>query len=264
MTKRIFYGETQRAYLNFHRVGKMIIDAHTHYMHFSKQDSVSSLLDIESKLGVSVIFLMPFRALFRKEVILDNIRILNAAKKYPGKIIPFVTVDPWDGEEAVRQLKELIALGAKGLKLHPLTQGLPAHSEIYHPLVEVAEKENIIVQFHTGTPVYSQPLQVLELAQTYTKAIFILAHLGLGILWYDAIRAVKRADNVYVDTAGQRFIPVIRLAVKELGSERVIYGSDAPFLSPEIELKKILRSGLPREDIDNILYNNVARLLNLK
>jgi len=242
----------------------LIIDAHTHYMPVLNSDPLTSLLDAESRLSVSIIFLMPFRALFRKDVYQDNMKVINAAKRYPERIIPFVTVDPWDGEKAVQELKRFIALGAKGLKLHPLTQGLPAHSELYHPLIEVAEREGIIIQFHTGTPVYSQPLQVLELAQTYTKAIFILAHLGLGILWYDAIRAAKKADNIYVDTAGQRFIPVLKLAVKELGSEKIIYGSDAPFLSPEVELRKILKCNLPKKDLDNILYCNAARLLSIE
>jgi len=234
----------------------MIIDVHTHLM-----GSVESLLDTELRLGISKIFLMPYRALFRKEIMPDNLQVISAAKKYPDKIIPFVTIDPWQQEEAEKQLKELISLGAKGLKLHPLTQGLPAHSELYHTLIEVAEKHDIIVQFHTGSPIYSQPLQILELALTYTKTKFILAHMGLGMLWQDAIRAAKRAENIYLDTAGQRFIPVIKYAVKELGSERILFGSDAPFLSPEIELKKIYRLSLSKRDLENILCNNASTLL---
>lgn len=242
----------------------MIIDVHTHYMRASNldKDPLASLLDTESRLGVSTIFLMPFKAIYREEVFRDNMRVLKAAKKYPRKIVPFVTVDPWDGEKAVQALKRFIAMGAKGLKLHPLTQGLPAHSELYYPLIEIAEKERILITFHTGTPIYSQPLQILEVARTYSRAIFILAHLGLGMLWYDAIRAAKKADNIYVDTAGQRFIPVLRLAVKELGSEKILYGSDAPFLSPEVEMLKILRCNFSKEDLNNILYYNAARLLN--
>jgi len=241
----------------------MIIDVHTHYMYTSECDPIDALLRDANTLGITTIFLMPYRALFRKDIRQDNLQILEVAKKNPGRIVPFVTVDPWDGERAVQELKEYITLGAKGLKLHPLTQGLPAHSELYHPLLDVAEKERIIVLFHTGTPVYSQPLQVLELAQIYTKIPFILAHLGLGILWWDAIRAVKRADNVYVDTAGQRLIPVIRLAVRELGSEKILFGSDAPFLSLEVELKKILECGLSRDDINNILYYNALKIINI-
>jgi predicted TIM-barrel fold metal-dependent hydrolase len=238
------------------RVINMVIDVHTHLM-----DSVESLLDTAQKFGITKIFLMPYKAIYRTEVMLDNLQVINAYKKYPDKIVPFVTVDPWMKEEGVKQLKELILLGAKGLKLHPLTQGLPAHSELYHPLIEIAEKYRIIVQFHTGSPIYSQPLQVLELALTYTKTKFILAHMGLGMLWLDAIRATKRADNIYLDTAGQRFIPVIKYAIKELSSERILFGSDAPFLSLEVELRKILRLLLPEKDLENILYNNALKLL---
>ena len=85
--------------------------------------------------------------------------------------------------------------------------------------------------------------------------------MGLGKLWYDAIRAAKKADNIYLDTAGQRYIPVIRLAVKEIGSTKILFGSDMPFLSPEIELEKIFQCRFPQNILEDILYKNALLLI---
>ncbi|MEM1694527.1 MAG: amidohydrolase family protein [Ignisphaera sp.] len=237
-----------------------IVDVHVHYMKSDGIEPREFLLRKAGDIGIDIMFLLPYEAIYRRNVLEDSLRVIKMFKSYPNRVVPFVSVDPWD-ERCREQLELFIAMGAKGLKIHPLTQGIPAHSELLYPLIELAERNRLLVLVHTGSPIYSQPLQVLELALTFTHTFFILAHMGLGILWYDSIRAAKRADNIYLDTAGQRFLPVIEYAVRELGSERILFGSDMPFLSIEVELEKIRHLRVSEHDKENILYRNAKYLL---
>ena len=52
---------------------------------------------------------------------IDNDNVKDAYKKYSDRIIPIVYVNPYDGEEAVKNIYHYVKEeGFKGIKLHPL------------------------------------------------------------------------------------------------------------------------------------------------
>lgn len=242
----------------------LIIDSHVHYMKVEgfKRSVEEELLAIMDRLKINKAVLMPLEALFPFRGVQENERIISVSRKFHGRFIPVVTVNPWKND-AVDELRGLLSKGAKALKLHPLVQGFTPINEIVYPILDLAEKSSIPVIFHTGTPIYSMPLQVLEVALTYPELNIVMGHMGLGEYWWDAIRAAKRADNVYLDTAGVRYLPVLEKAVKVIGAERILYGSDMPFLSPELELEKIRLLRISEHEKESILGLNAQKLFNL-
>jgi hypothetical protein len=76
------------------------------------------------------------------------------------------------------------------------------------------------------------------------------------------IRAIRDCPNVAVETAG--FDPtagMVEMAVRELGAERVIYGSDAPGRSFASQLAKIYGAEIPETAKRQILGGNLRRWL---
>ena len=66
---------------------------------------------------------------------------------------------------------------------------------------------------------------------------------------------------MYSDTAGVRRFDYIVQAVRRAGARKLLFGSDGPWLHPELELHKIRLLGLPAEKEELITGGNTARLL---
>ena len=63
------------------------------------------------------------------------------------------------------------------------------------------------------------------------------------------------------DTAGVRRFDYIVQAIRRAGARKLIFGSDGPWLHPEVELHKIRVLGLRREEEAMILGGNIQRLI---
>jgi len=243
-----------------------IIDSHGHYMAlpYFKKSIEEELINIMDKVKIDMLALMPYEGLYKdpKE---EHDKIYNAYKKFPNRFIPFATANPYNGIEALNELERAFRImNFKGLKLHPIVQGFSPCNSIVYPFIEKAIEYDVPILFHTGDPVYGMPFQLCELAREYKKATIIMGHMGLGEYWYDAIRSAEKADNIYLDTTGCRYKIAIEKAIRKIGANRILYGSDMPFLSVELELKKVLSLNISNKELELILYENAARIFKIK
>ncbi|MCA9066558.1 MAG: amidohydrolase family protein, partial [Planctomycetaceae bacterium] len=117
--------------------------------------------------------------------------------------------------------------------------------------------------FKTGgkqSAVESTPAELAQIAMAYPEQQFLCAHAGGE--WEQGIRAVAEVSNILVETSG--FDPTagfIEMAVRELGSERIVFGSHLPSRSIGTELGKILGAEISQQDRHRILGGNYRRLL---
>ena len=76
------------------------------------------------------------------------------------------------------------------------------------------------------------------------------------------IRAIRGLKNVYADLAGSDpCAGFTEMAVRELGAERVIYGSDAGGRSFSSQLAKVFGANIPESAKKLILGENLKRLM---
>lgn len=137
----------------------------------------------------------------------------------------------------------------------------------FDPIVRrLTEAGAIIVQlcnFVAGkkdSPDYSTPIKLAELAARHPKASFVCGHAGGD--WEKGIRAVRAYPNIFIETSG--FDPtagVIEMAVRELGVERVLFGSHLPGRSMGTELSKVLGAAISDREKELIFSGNLRRLL---
>jgi len=238
-----------------------IIDAHCHVgSGVACSQTADDLLREMDRHKVDSAVIVPmdkYIAVLNRE---GNERILGIAGKYPKRLIPFATVNPWYGEQAVNELRRCFDLGAVGLKLHPPLQGFQITDAVVFPVVEYAVEQGMPVYFHTGTAVSSSPFQLTELAMRYPEGTFIMGHAAYADYWNDVAASVKAAPNVYIETS--EHLPVfIRSLVTEVGADRIVYGSDSPKADMGIEIEKISRYIESADDLTRIFHKNLSKIL---
>ena len=53
----------------------------------------------------------------------------------------------------------------------------------------------------------------------------------------------------------------IKEAYETVGSDRIFFGTDAPFHHPTIEMQKEITSGLTEKEIEDVFYNNLQKFM---
>jgi len=166
-----------------------------------------------------------------------------------------------------RQVDEMLGQPqCVGIKIHP-EEHVYAIREYGDTLFTIAAKHRAVVLAHSGDG-NSLPEDFIDFANAHPDVKLILAHLGNGggaagdpTLQVRAIQSCKHG-NMYVDTSSARsMMPgLVEWAVREIGSERVLFGTDTPLYSTAMQRARIDFADLPEEDKRNILCDNAARL----
>lgn len=103
------------------------------------------------------------------------------------------------------------------------------------------------------------------LAAEYPDVNFIFPHLGSFSDDWAAQQALidplSRHRNIYADTSAIRRFDLLEQAVKRAGPEKILFGSDGPWLHPGVELAKVFALGLRAADQALVLGGNLLRLI---
>lgn len=190
-----------------------------------------------------------------------NAAIHDAAKRHPRRLVGFARVNPNYRRDAAGELEKCFAeYGFKGLMLDAEWENFdPVDREIAYPLYEIARAHKAPVLFHTWySP--SQPALYWEVADDFPDIPIIISHLG-GRLIADAGYIGQRAKNVYLETSDNMY--GVSGPARTIGADRILFGSNTPFSSPEMEMFKVTSCDLSAKEKDQILGGNAARLLGL-
>lgn len=186
------------------------------------------------------------------------------AQASDGFFLPFCYVTPDEptasAEEIDRCIGELRMAGVKLWVARKATDpGLdPIMERVVHwdvPVLQHAWRKT------TGNlDGESTPADVADLAGRHPQAKIIMAHLnGCNPR---GIEDIVEATNICVDTSGgDPESGVVELAVRRLGPDRVVYGSDAPIRHFGVCLAKVLGADLPPEVKRQILWDNLQQRL---
>ena len=94
------------------------------------------------------------------------------------------------------------------------------------------------IKTNGNLPGESTPYDLAELARRHPNAQFVCGHTGGN--WELGIRAIRNVKNVCAGIAGSDPTSgFVEMAVRELGPERVIHGSDAGGRSFASQLAKV-------------------------
>lgn len=237
-----------------------VIDAHNHVgiRHGACQTGVQ-LIQKMNKAGVDKAVIFPFvEGEFFNDIIVEYVN------ESPDRLIPFCSVNPWLMGDAIKELERCLGdMKFKGIKLHPTLHGFHlSDHQLVDPIFEIAQKYNVPIISHGASDLYNAPPEFAEIARSFPKVDLIMAHCGFFWSVDQAIQYAKNLPNLYLEASR---VPVFELtqAVNELGAEKVIWGTDSPFVDYEWEYIKMKRVTDSKDALALIVGGNIARLLNL-
>jgi uncharacterized protein len=210
---------------------------------------------------------------------LSSREIVEGAARHGDVLIPFASVDPHEGADAVDALRDLVAAGARGLKLHPSLQDFAPDDRAHRPLYEAAAALGVPVVFHTGqTGIgaglpggrgiklrHSDPMLIDEVAADHPDLTIVMAH--PSVPWQDAALSVAtHKANVHIDLSGWapgRFPPQLVKAVDGRLRHKVLFGTDYPVIHPDRWLREFAELDIRDEVRPLVMKDNAVRLLGL-
>jgi predicted TIM-barrel fold metal-dependent hydrolase len=243
----------------------MIVDFHTHVDEapaFGWIDPPEKVVGLLDTAGIDTAVIMTYTDLpGLNPQALEY--IVDAAGQFPGRLVPFVRLNPNYTDDVPDLLRRAVGLGVRGVKLHPTTTlAHPAGPATLMLLRQCADL-GLPVLFHCGDDPYTTPQALGLAADAVPGCVIVLGHMGGYLHVEEAIGVAEARPNVYLETSAMPYPELIRSAVARVGSERVIFGSDGPGCNPALELAKVRDLGLPSTDEERILGGNAVRLLGL-
>lgn len=243
------------------------VDAHAHLRNGA---SFGYKLEPEQMLAVMDSLNMEFIAVTaslacRNEMQRGNDQVADILRHYPSRFRGYVTVNPHVPGEAVRELERCAGFHNPPLiKLHPGTHQYPVHGPKYAPIWDYANQTRAVVLVHTWeSHAFCGPQHFPAIGHLYPNARILLGHSGVTWKGYEqAMEAAASTPNLYLELCGsQRHRTVIERCVRRVGGERVLYGSDMPFLEPASTMADVLTADIADRDKESILRYNFLRLL---
>lgn len=193
-----------------------------------------------------------------------NDEVHSALQRYPDRLLGFVYLNPKYVPESLAELDRCVRDGPMvGVKLWVAKHCNDADLD---PLVRRATAYKAIIFQHTwmkingNLPGESTPLELAALAARHPEARLICGHSGGD--WEQGIRAIRAYPNIFADLAGGDPVAgITEMAIRELGVDRVLFGSDVPGRSFASQLAKVEGASINEEAKSLLLAGNLKRLL---
>ena len=250
----------------------MIWDVHCHLSGIpgvTPDDRMARLLEYADRHGIDRLCVymgmtwtfVPKPDDFRRQ----NDHVLDALEHWSERAFGFVYLNPQYVDESLAELERCVAKGPMvGVKLWVARR---CADEQIDPIIKRATELKAVIFQHTwwkagdgNLPGESTPADLAAMAARNSDATLICGHTGGD--WERGVRAIRPFKNVYADLAGgDPAAGFTEMAVRELGAQRVLYGSDAPGRSFASQLAKVHGADIPDDAKRLILGENLKRLL---
>ena len=262
------WGSLVRSGSPLNEAGIQVIDAHAHlgaYFNFyiprPDDDTMVKMMD---RLGMDKACISAIPAC-GADIRLGNEMTAAAVRRHPDRFIGYAGVNPHYPERVRGELERSFdELGLLLIKAHPSIMDYSISGPGYEPAWRFASERKTIVLSHTwaGGGICA-PKQFEALAQAYPDVTFLLGHSGGTPAGYvEAIAAAQKHPNIYLDICRSVMSPLwVERLVNEVGSDRVLWGTDFPFIDPIYLVGRLAYTTLSDEDKRNVFGRSAAALL---
>jgi len=196
------------------------------------------------------------------EFIAGNREVVRHVEKYKGRFLGACVVNPLFIDEALREIEDcrkqfgFVWVG----ELCNYTAPYQYTIREFELLVEQVVKLNMVLDVHTE-------LEEMEfIIQKFPQATIVFPHFGDGQEYehiFKRIDLVAKNPNCYLDTSGYGHdrMGMLEYAVKTIGDDRVLFGSDFSINCPATVLARIENAFITEEQKRKILSENLQALL---
>jgi len=247
----------------------MIIDSH---VHITQVNETNWLVNSASRSGISPLLICSLgvggymRYPTVEQIVSANSSVLEAIERFPDDVCGICYASPQNPEESLAEIDRCIAHGPMmGIKLWVAAKASDASVE---PIARRAVELDVPILQHAWNKATgnmedeSTPADVAALARKFPRLKVHMAHLyGAG---FQGIADIAPYPNVYVDTGGgEPEAGILEYAVREIGAERILFGSDAPGRGFGVQLGKVTGANISEVDRNAILWGNTEEIYRL-
>lgn len=242
--------------------------------------TIDEIADIYRGLGMAAVVFTVDAQTNTGHPPLSSAEIAARTRDHADVLIPFGSVDPHRGEEAVDQARALVEEhGVAGFKFHPSLQGFAPNEDRFQPLWAAIQELDVPALFHTGQNGigaglpggrgiklgYSNPILLDDVAADFPALQIILAH--PSVPWQaESISMATHKTNLWLELSGwvpRRFPEELVRAASGMLRGRTLFGTDFPLITAERWLSEFEQLPIKPEAVPLILKENAVRLLKL-
>lgn len=200
--------------------------------------------------------------------------LLPITEYNPERFKVMANLNPHYHHPLPEELERQVALGAVGLKLHPVHGGFAPNERALYPAYALCEQEGLAVVVHCGTSTfpgstnrYADPALLEDVVRDFPGLTVVLAHGGRGWWYEEAGFMASMRENVWIEISG---LPPKKLpeyyGKYDLGrlARKMIFGTDWPGV-PGIRNNALalFDLGLDDETVELVLHENASRVYKL-
>jgi len=189
-----------------------------------------------------------------------NREVAKYVDKYKGRFRGSCVITPFRIDEALREIEHcrqeygFVWLGEFCNYMTGYRYDTPEWAEV----MKLAARLNMVVQIHTNAR------EMQYIAEKFPDNTIVFPHLGGNREdIFTRIATVASHKNCYMELSGSGIerVGILEKAVKEIGADRVLYGSDFTINEPSAVIARVKNAFLAAEEREKILFRNVERLL---
>jgi len=202
---------------------------------------------------------------FEADIVTGNDMMLEAVASYGGRLFGACAVNGNYPDVSLAELERCFARpGVVIIKVHPWYAKCALDDRRMSGIYAFAEKRKLAVLSHTwldGDPYGSMDLFAAT-AKRYPGIRWIMGHSGGPYGSRRAVEIAREVPNVLLDIA-LSMCPArqIEFFVGEVGSDRILFGTDNPFIDPRPQIGRVGLAQIPLRDKIAIFGENAKRIL---
>jgi len=247
-----------------------IIDLHAHLgstrmMHIPSNDP-KSMIKMMDLCGINKTIVSPIAGI-DSDIVLGNNMMLESIRAHRGRIYGACFVNGHYPELSLDELQRCFSedKDVKIIKVHPFSTDCNMKDKRMKNIFEFASDRKLVVLVHTwlDNDQYGNQDIFAELAKDYPEIKWIMGHSGGPYGSRHAVDLAKESDNIFLDTTlSTAPARQIEFFVSEIGSERLIFGTDNPYLNPNPQIGRVGLADISHQDRVNIFSANARRMIN--
>ena len=251
-----------------------VLDAHCHVLHDGLEGAGARYVmpagdwgrmqELTARMGVDLTALMSWNGTVSNDAVSGNELLAELAARSGDNVTFLASCDPT--HQTADEIEAMCAhlyggLGFRGMKPY-IRVGLSYADPGFAPFWECAARHRLYGLLHVA-PQAGGMAAVKQLAERYPDVTFLVAHSGMSWPFARQVAEVAKAHaNIGAElTYTAACNGVVEWLAREIGSDRLYFGTDAPMRDPRPQLAWCLNTRLDVEAKRDILGRNFACVL---
>jgi len=235
--------------------------------HFARSTSTEAFVEEIREAGITAAVVVGRDT---PNLTVSNDQILELTAPHP-ELIGIASVDPQKPNALAELERAVDQLGLLGVNIEPGfgNPSLHADDPALYPIYDACAQLKVPVFLMSGptTPDldYAKPEAVGRVARAFPQLPIVCYH-GFYPYVNDILGVAFRYENVHLVPDMYIFLPGGRLYVEAANGflrDQLLFGSSYPFRAMEQTVDDFLKLGFQDDVLDDVLFNNAKRLLNL-